>query len=300
MLIRFEHEVDLRRVMEVGPWSFDQNLLILRELKPGEKPKEVELYAVDFWVRVYRLPAGFFSKTVGVALGNFIGTFMEYDEKNSYSFDDPYMRIRVTVDIRKPLRREKRLRKANGESALCDFKYERLPNFCYICGKIGHIDRYCEILYRVPTDKIERLWSKDLRAPSMKKREMTNGRWLNRREEAGAGASNSILGGREGAPSYSDELEKIPAGIRGLVGNTGASRLTESAVVAYGRQAVTDEEKEMEIGEERKRRREDGTVSHMEGIEQTGGKVYKSPKKNVHNTAGAVQAARADSGCARK
>ncbi|CAN1848930.1 hypothetical protein LINPERHAP1_LOCUS39115 [Linum perenne] len=107
LLIRFEHEVDLRRVIEGGPWSFDQNLLVLRELKSGEQPRDVEMYQADFWVQVHNLSAGFFSKTVGVALGNFVGTFNEYDERNAYTFRDPVMRIRVTLDIRKPLRRER-------------------------------------------------------------------------------------------------------------------------------------------------------------------------------------------------
>ncbi|CAN1812434.1 hypothetical protein LINPERHAP1_LOCUS26529 [Linum perenne] len=34
MVIRFGREVDLRRVVEGGPWSFDDSLLVLRELKP--------------------------------------------------------------------------------------------------------------------------------------------------------------------------------------------------------------------------------------------------------------------------
>ncbi|CAN1753319.1 hypothetical protein LINPERHAP1_LOCUS5120 [Linum perenne] len=62
------------------------------------------------------------------------------------------MRLRVTLDIRQPLKREKRVRRNQGASVVCKFRYEKLPNFCYICGKLGHIDMYCEVLYRVPGD----------------------------------------------------------------------------------------------------------------------------------------------------
>ncbi|CAN1300093.1 hypothetical protein LINPERPRIM_LOCUS24453 [Linum perenne] len=48
ILFRFGHEFDLRRVMESGPYSFDQNLLVLREMQQEDNPKEVELHKVDF------------------------------------------------------------------------------------------------------------------------------------------------------------------------------------------------------------------------------------------------------------
>lgn len=31
----------------------------------------------------------------------------------------------------------------NGKTRWCPIEYEFLPNFCYICGLLGHIDREC-------------------------------------------------------------------------------------------------------------------------------------------------------------
>ena len=56
---RFYHIVDLRRVLDTGPWSFNGHTLILYHLQPGEDHLLVPLTHVPFWVQVYELPAGF-------------------------------------------------------------------------------------------------------------------------------------------------------------------------------------------------------------------------------------------------
>ncbi|CAN1141334.1 hypothetical protein LINPERPRIM_LOCUS25425 [Linum perenne] len=67
LLCRFNHIVDMRRVMETGPWLFDDSLLLLRDIKKGENPRTVELYTAVYWVQVHDLPPGFFSEAVGLA-----------------------------------------------------------------------------------------------------------------------------------------------------------------------------------------------------------------------------------------
>ncbi|CAN1853534.1 hypothetical protein LINPERHAP1_LOCUS41055 [Linum perenne] len=114
-------------VEEGGPWSFDKSLLVLHTLKPGENPQSAPLYTADFWIHICGLTPELYSEIVG----------------------RPFMRIRVRLDIRKSLKREKPLRKS-GKEIVVSFQYERLPNFCYICGRMGHIDRYYEVRFRVP------------------------------------------------------------------------------------------------------------------------------------------------------
>ena len=51
------------------------------------------------------------------------------------------------MDVRKPLKRWKKIRKASRESSALYFKYERLSTFCYICGLLGHSDKFCDQLF---------------------------------------------------------------------------------------------------------------------------------------------------------
>ncbi|KAL0443965.1 UNVERIFIED_CONTAM: hypothetical protein Slati_2119200 [Sesamum latifolium] len=46
-----------------------------------------------------------------------------------------------------PLPRALKLRTTMCEEQLVTFTYERLPNFCYLCGCLGHIAKYCSKQY---------------------------------------------------------------------------------------------------------------------------------------------------------
>ena len=113
-LVRFYHIVDLRRVLDTKLWSFNGHTLILDHLQSGEDPLLVPLAHVPFWVQVYELPADFMSIGVGKQLGNYVGRFMEYDANNNLGLWRNYMRIRVLLDVRLPLKRRKKIRMEDG------------------------------------------------------------------------------------------------------------------------------------------------------------------------------------------
>jgi hypothetical protein len=162
-LFQFFHPRDMERVIKQGPWSFDGRTLILGLLQQGTTPKSVPLNHVPFWVQVHDVPVGCMSLAAGKQLGNFIGEFMEYDEKNNTNFLATFMRIRVLIDVRKPLMRFKKIKTKIGLHTV-RFKYERLGSFCYYCGLLGHTDDFCSTLFANPTDDGTRMWSSDLRA----------------------------------------------------------------------------------------------------------------------------------------
>ena len=56
-----------------------------------------------------------------------------------------YLRIRVNIDISKPLCRGRVVRMGATEKEWVDFRYERLPIFCYWCGKLDHDGRDCPL-----------------------------------------------------------------------------------------------------------------------------------------------------------
>lgn len=63
-IFQFFHELDLERVINGGPWTFEQHLLIFTKLESGMNPMQVDLYEVNFWIQVYDLPVGYMSERI--------------------------------------------------------------------------------------------------------------------------------------------------------------------------------------------------------------------------------------------
>lgn len=81
-LFKFFHDRDLQRVLEDGPWTFNQQVLLLKKFNVDEQLKDIKLSELYIWVQVYDVPIGFKSEFVLKSIGNFVGRFMESDSRN--------------------------------------------------------------------------------------------------------------------------------------------------------------------------------------------------------------------------
>ncbi|KAF7130068.1 hypothetical protein RHSIM_Rhsim10G0119700 [Rhododendron simsii] len=54
-----------------------------------------------------------------------------------------FLRVRVWLDVSKPLKKGFLLRRSKEEDLWVHFKYERLSDFCYGCGKVSHTTNEC-------------------------------------------------------------------------------------------------------------------------------------------------------------
>ncbi|KAG8390813.1 hypothetical protein BUALT_Bualt01G0122600 [Buddleja alternifolia] len=146
-LLAFNHSVDLDRVLESGPWNFDNDMIILKKLNEFDDPRSVNLDWNDIFVRVSGLPLGLMNHNVAQIIGNHMGIFVDMDLSKSGFFWDSTLRLRVRINVTKPLLRLMTLTIPGGQEVKLSFSYEKLPNFCYLCGVIGHIEDRCEIRY---------------------------------------------------------------------------------------------------------------------------------------------------------
>jgi 14-3-3 protein epsilon len=186
----------MEAVLNGGPWSFDNNMLILEQVQLGMQIEQIPLYHVNMWVQVHDLPTGLMKERVGISLANYIGSFVEYDKNNNSSFWRQYMRLRVRIDVRLPLKKDTKVKDKEGNWCTVKFKYEKLGIFCFVCGIMGHAENKCEVRFSMERDDGVREWSAEIRAESRRQGGRFTSRWL--REEGGGNTEDrGSAGGRQ-------------------------------------------------------------------------------------------------------
>ncbi|KAH1055619.1 hypothetical protein J1N35_033684 [Gossypium stocksii] len=177
ILFRFYCEVDRDRVLKGSPWIFNNHLLLISMLKEDDNPLEVHLHQAGFWVQLHNLPSDLYSENMARQFGDFIGSFVDYDSKAILAGLQNFMRIRVLVDVRKPLKRRKKLLIAKSKECIVSFKYEKLTTFCFLCGRLGHGESFCPIRMTQGSKELPFGWDISLKA--LPRRTVVNGSpWL--------------------------------------------------------------------------------------------------------------------------
>lgn len=98
----------------------------------------------SFSIKVYDLSFLACNEYIENLVGNTLGWVEEVDVIPSEVEWGKLMRIRVTIDVPKPLLRKKKLNISLPTQVWVQFKYERLPNFCFCCGVLNHSHKECK------------------------------------------------------------------------------------------------------------------------------------------------------------
>lgn len=177
-LFQFFQAQDMQWVTNGGSWTFDNAMLVLEKVPPGEESTNVQLWHINIWLQIHDLPMGFMSETVGKQLGNFFGEFLQYDAKNNSSIWRECMRIRIRLDVRKPLKRKKKIVKKDGKEFTVTCKYERIGDFCFCCGMVTHTERFCRKSLENRDAEGEKEWGLWLKALPRRVANQGQSRWL--------------------------------------------------------------------------------------------------------------------------
>ncbi|GLT45096.1 hypothetical protein SLA2020_189540 [Shorea laevis] len=105
----FFHPVDMKRVLAEGPWRFDNHVMVLQEAQGGRQVVKEELCIVPFWIQIHNLPPDRLTMDAGKSIGSAMGRLLEVDVGEGSIWETKYIRVRVGIDARRPLRRGMKL-----------------------------------------------------------------------------------------------------------------------------------------------------------------------------------------------
>lgn len=93
------------------------------------------------------------------------------------------MRIQIKLDVRRPLKRKKKITRRNRTEVVFSCKYERLWDFCFSCGIVSHTERYCKRFLDRKNDDGSREWGIWLKAPPRRVAGQAKSKWLHEDED---------------------------------------------------------------------------------------------------------------------
>ncbi|KAL4278543.1 hypothetical protein GQ457_03G016690 [Hibiscus cannabinus] len=95
------------------------------------------------WVRIHNIPLSLMTEALARTLGACIGKVVMTDTRLEDGNMGEFLRVRVSLDTTKPLRRCVTLSRSNAKAIQCPLHYERISIFCHGCGLIGHTVLQC-------------------------------------------------------------------------------------------------------------------------------------------------------------
>nr|GMD22130.1 uncharacterized protein LOC109152160 [Ipomoea batatas] len=104
------------------------------------------------------------NERIAQIIGSLLGNYM----KNSLSQLDgtwkAFIRVCVGLDTSLPLRCRMKVKPPRGAAKWVDFKYKRLPTFCFLCGMIRHAKKYCQKMFEIQPSASEKPFDPELKA----------------------------------------------------------------------------------------------------------------------------------------
>ncbi|CAL1380390.1 unnamed protein product [Linum trigynum] len=168
MLLRFYCYEDRDRVLLGGPWHYEKQLIVFKEIPPDLQTKEIDFSSTELWTQIRKVPLKLRNNNIATKIGGMFGSFLKWDELHSGQ-DSNYLRIRVSINIKKLLRRFVKLEGSQGPVSY-KVAYEKLPIYCYCCGILGHMKNGCPKKLENPNSEIKEEYGICLRAESPLKR----------------------------------------------------------------------------------------------------------------------------------
>lgn len=77
VLIAFELEVDVEKVLKGEPWTYDRHLVVLRRYEGSIQVSNLRFNTTSFWVQIHNLPFSLLTVEAAFSLRETLGTVLK-------------------------------------------------------------------------------------------------------------------------------------------------------------------------------------------------------------------------------
>lgn len=139
---QFKNRRDLKRVLAMEPWHFNKHVLVLKQFTGNTQPSAMQFDSTPFWMRVYDLPMVGSDEKILKQIGSRFGEVVEIDHSTMAGVNRS-VRLKIMLKLDQPLKRGTKIKIGKAPPCWIPVTYERIPSFCYYCGKLGHTCKDC-------------------------------------------------------------------------------------------------------------------------------------------------------------
>ena len=133
--IQFACLGDWERVMNDGPWHFHGDAVIIKPYDGVTKPSTIKMDTIEIWAQIHDV-LDLYAHLVP-ALAAKVGEVL-FAEPPSQDFAGNFYRVWLRIDVTKPLKNPVSMVR-NSKCQIYRVKYEKLPDWCAVCGMLGHL-----------------------------------------------------------------------------------------------------------------------------------------------------------------
>lgn len=99
---------------------------------------ESDFNLCPFWLQLQGFPTLWMTEKVGELFGCKAGKVIKVDANDGKLICVKWLSVRVLIDVTKPLKQSCWLNLSSGEHCWVTYKWEKVPDFCFVCGCMDH------------------------------------------------------------------------------------------------------------------------------------------------------------------
>ncbi|XP_020672050.2 uncharacterized protein LOC110092045 [Dendrobium catenatum] len=142
VLCAFEENDSLEEIIASGPWYVNGNIVGMDRRAVAFSPSSFKGFMAPIWIRMPSLPLQRWDEVNVCRIASMLGTPYLIDENMFQWSRREFTRVCVRIKLDEKLSLGVWV-KGNLGKLYQSIEYERLPTFCFNCGKLGHLRKEC-------------------------------------------------------------------------------------------------------------------------------------------------------------